>query len=56
MMRCPMYALKVEDAPEAQDRITVVEREERKEALDHPPKNPMELFQRFVAEATAAKE
>jgi len=92
--RCPMYALKVEDAPETKDRITVVEREEgkkelknkkgrvatvnledcigcgvcvykcpskslvleRKEALNHPPKNPIELFQRNLAQATAAKE
>jgi NAD-dependent dihydropyrimidine dehydrogenase PreA subunit len=92
--RCPMYALKLEDAPEALDRITVVEREEgkkelknkkgqvatvnledcigcgvcvykcpsnslvleRKEVLDHPPKNPIELMQRSVAEATAAME
>ncbi len=92
--RCPMYALKVEDAPETKDRITVVEREEgkkeltnkkgrlasvnledcigcgvcvvkcpsdslvleRKEVLDHPPKNPIELIQRGFAEAAAAKE
>jgi ferredoxin len=28
----------------------------RKEVLEHPPKNPIELLQRGIAEATSAKE